>query len=85
METVINNPNTPPSDPERENGWVGSLLIGIVVIILALLFFVFALPALRGTDPGVQPNDDININVDLPDQQDVEILPPTGGDSPATQ
>lgn len=61
MTTVINNPG------DGDSSSAMGVIVGIiVVIILGALFFMYALPAIRG---GAAPQDDsgsLNINVDLP-------------------
>lgn len=61
MTTVINN----PGKGEGSDSSVG-LIIGLVILLAILgLFFVYALPAIRGV--GTQPqNGNVNINVKLP-------------------
>ena len=63
MATVINNPPTPASDAGSGMGFFVGLL---VVIILAVLFFVYALPAIRNSG-----SSDTNINV--PDRINVDV------------
>lgn len=61
MPTVINNPPTPASDTTTGMG----ALVGIVVIlIVAVLFFMYALPALRDDDKGTQINVPDRIQID---------------------
>jgi hypothetical protein len=69
MATIINNP--PPTSEERSNGT--GFLIGIVLLIVFLiLFFNYALPALRGAG---------STNVNVPEQVDVNVNAPAGGES----
>lgn len=58
MNTVINNPNS-----SGESSWVGMTIGIILAIILIVLFFVYALPALRNN---ADNDGGINLNVDLP-------------------
>lgn len=78
MATVINNPDTVHHTDrverhvvERSEGGGMGFLIGLLaIVILAVLFFVYALPALRntGTRGGTNINvpDRINIDVNRP-------------------
>lgn len=63
MATIVNNPNG-----SNEGGWAGSLLVGVVIVILAILFFVYALPALTGNNDGAQ-----DVNLDVPERVDVNL------------
>ncbi|MDO8594917.1 MAG: hypothetical protein Q7R93_05430 [bacterium] len=60
MTTVI---NTPPTQESSDSG-VGILLGVIVGLVLIALFFVYALPAIRGTE--AQKSDSIDVNIKLP-------------------
>jgi len=61
MATVINNPGD--SDGGSGAGLIVGILFGIIVI---ALFFLYALPAIRGADTAKQPNS-IDVNVKLPE------------------
>ncbi len=57
MTTVINNP--------REGDSSLGMIIGVIVgIILVLIFFVYGLPAMRGTKP--PENGSLDVKVQLP-------------------
>jgi hypothetical protein len=60
MTTVIKNNG---SDADSSGG-VGLILGVLLAIVLIVLFFVYALPALRA--PGPADNGGINVDVDLP-------------------
>jgi len=62
MATVVNNP-TPARDTDSGMGFFVGLL---VVIILAVLFFVYALPALRNSGSG-------GTNLNVPDRINVDV------------
>ncbi|MDQ5957975.1 MAG: hypothetical protein QG665_316 [Patescibacteria group bacterium] len=59
MTTII---NTPPTGDSADSGM--GLVLGIVLaLILVVLFFVHALPALRDNTPPKTDNIDINVQV----------------------
>jgi hypothetical protein len=58
MTTVINNPG------EGEASGVSWIIGVVVVIILGALFFMYAVPAMRGG--AADDNDSANINVEIP-------------------
>ncbi len=64
MPTVINNPG--PSNSSDGSGMGVGVIVGIIiaVLIVALLFFWYGLPMLRGAAP--QQPGGLNINVQLP-------------------
>ena len=67
MATVINNPSS------DTNGGGLSVILGIIVaVIIIALFFLYALPALRG----VGRSNGTNINV--PDKVDINVNKPAG-------
>lgn len=62
MTTVINN----PGNGESSDSGIG-IIIGVIILLLVVggLFFVYGLPAIRGS--GVAPqNGSIDVNVKLP-------------------
>jgi hypothetical protein len=59
MATVINNPG------ESESSGVGLIIGVIVAIILIALFFIYALPAMRGSNQA-PANPNIDLDVSLP-------------------
>ena len=65
MATTIINPAS-NSDPSGNNG-MGFIVGGVVLVVLAILFFVYALPYIRGLsgEGGVQVNlpNTIDVNV----------------------
>jgi len=65
MATVINNPDT--SGDSGGMGWVVGM---IIAILLAFVFFVYALPAIRNSGSGTNINvpDKIDVNVNQPAQ-----------------
>lgn len=69
MATTIVNPG---SNNNSDNNGMGFLVGGILLIVFAVLFFVYALPYIRGLSSngngGVQVNvpKDINVNVQQP-------------------
>ena len=62
MPTYVNNP--PPAPAPNDGSGTSALVTLLVVIILAIIFFVYALPALRGRDEGAQINIPDKIEVD---------------------
>ncbi len=70
MATVINNP---PSSVQNTDSSVGVIIGVIVLAILAIMFFVYGLPALRGAGSGQETNitvpDRINVDVQTPNAQ----------------
>lgn len=58
MTTVIKNGG------ESESSSVGMILGVLLAIVLVVLFFVYALPALRGGTAA--PGNNLDVNVDLP-------------------
>jgi hypothetical protein len=64
MSTIINN----PKGGENSDNLSGTIIGIIIVIVLAVLFFVYAVPAIRNSDDTQeQPkNDTLDINVKLP-------------------
>ncbi|HYC83016.1 MAG TPA: hypothetical protein VEB60_00500 [Candidatus Paceibacterota bacterium] len=71
MTTIIHNraSDAMAAREEREENWVGSLLVGIVLVILAILFFVYALPALQTPAPATN-------NSVVPSEIDLNIVNP---------
>lgn len=67
MATTIINPS-PNNESSKSNGI--AFLIGIVVLVLfAILFFVYGLPYLRGLSGGGR----INVNIPVPNKIDVKV------------
>ena len=60
MPTVINNPSTPST--ETGSGF-GAVVSVIVILIVAILFFMYALPNIRGRS-GTQINVPDKIQID---------------------
>ena len=68
MATTIINP-TPNTNPSGNNG-IGFLMGGIVLVILIVLFFVYALPYIRGfRGSGLQVNVPVPKNINIKVQQ----------------
>lgn len=63
MTTVINNPGN--GEKADSGAGVGVVLIVIVLIVVAGLFFIYALPAIRKGN-AVPQNSSIDVNVKLP-------------------
>ena len=61
MATIVNNP--PSAD--RSDSSMGFFIGTLVIIILGVLFFAYALPAIRGTNKGTNINVPDHINVDV--------------------
>ncbi|MDD5068601.1 MAG: hypothetical protein PHS53_04350 [Candidatus Pacebacteria bacterium] len=60
MSTIINTPGN-----SSEDSGLGIILGVLIAIIVIVLFFVYGLPALRGSQTA-QPSNGINVNVSLP-------------------
>jgi len=69
MATTIINP-VPSSDSSGNNG-MGYIVGGVVLVVLAILFFVYALPYIRGLsgNGGVQVNLPKTIDVNVQQTQ----------------
>jgi hypothetical protein len=65
MATTIINPS-PSSDSSGNNG-MGFIIGGVVLVVLAILFFVYALPLIRNVGGGE------GIQVNLPKTVDVTV------------
>jgi hypothetical protein len=65
MPTIINNPN----GGESSDSFVSTIVGIFILLVLIVLFFVYALPAIRNSNTTVeQPkNDSLDVNVNLPD------------------
>lgn len=64
MATIINNPDT----GSRDSGGGAGIIIGVVVaIIILFVFFVYALPAMRGS------KQDSGTTVNVPGKIDVNV------------
>lgn len=61
MATVINNPDS----GESTGGGVGLIVGAIILLAIVVLFFVYGLPALRGTDKGTTVNVPEQVQVDV--------------------
>jgi hypothetical protein len=59
MTTVINNPGN-----DSSGGGTGLIVGVIIAIVLIALFFMYGLPALRGSNN----NDGVDIKVELPNE-----------------
>jgi len=72
MTTIV---NTPPNSESSSSG--AGIVIGVIAsFVLVVLFFIFALPAIRANM--APKSDNININIELPVR---DITPPPVGDS----
>lgn len=71
MTTII---NTPGKGDGADSG-VGVMLVVIVLIVVAGLFFMYALPAIRANNTAPQ-NSSIDVNVKLP-ASDTTLPSPT--------
>lgn len=85
MATVVNNPGT------GDSGSGMGVMAVVVLVIVALLFFVYGLPALRtgggmpapnnnsgGTTNVNLPEDKPDAQINVPDQIDVNVQQPQG-------
>jgi hypothetical protein len=72
MATIINNPDSGTDRTVESGGGAGMLIGAIVLILVLIIFFVYGLPALRGSS-----NKGNTINV--PDKIDVDVNPSSGG------
>ena len=62
MATIINNPDSGGNDG---GGGMGMVIGIIVLVIVLIIFFVYGLPALRGSNSGT--------NVSVPDKIEVDV------------
>ncbi len=70
MTTII---NTPPSG-ESSNSGLGIVVGVLVIAVLAALFFIYILPKI-GTDNTAPEDNTINVNVELPTNEDASPSP----------
>ena len=68
MATTIINPATNTSPSESGNG-IGFLLGAIFLFVIIILFFVFALPFIRGFSGGAK----VQVNVPVPKNINVNV------------
>ena len=61
MATIINNPDSGGSN----GGGMGMVIGAIVLVIILILFFVYGLPAIRGSNKGT--------TVNVPDKVEVDV------------
>ena len=61
MATIINNPDSGTSGDS--SGGMGFLIGTIVLILVLILFFVYGLPAIRGTNSSTKK---VDVNVTTP-------------------
>lgn len=73
MTTIINTPGTGNSD--GSDSGVATVLIVIVLLVAAGLFFVYGLPAIRNAN-NAPKTDSINIDVKLPAGETSPATPP---------
>ncbi len=68
MATVINNPGHAERSDGAADSTMGILMGVIVLLVLATLFFVYALPAIRASNatPAAPQNSTIDVNVKTP-------------------
>lgn len=61
MTTVVNNPG-------NTDGTGAGLVVGVIlaIAVIALLFFVYGLPAIRGTEPATPAANTVDVNLKLP-------------------
>ena len=70
MATIINNPDSGSGN----GGGMGMIIGAIILVIVLIIFFVYGLPAIRGTN-----NKGTTVNV--PDKIDVNVSGGGGGGS----
>ncbi len=68
MATIINTPPAAPSD--GGSGAMGMIVGLVLVLVVGLLFFVYGLPAMRGTQ---NANNDNSPTINVPDKIQVEV------------
>lgn len=61
MATVINNPDS----GARSDGGMGTLFAVVMLLLAAIVFFIYGLPYIRGATVGPQINIPSNIDVNL--------------------
>lgn len=71
MNTIINNPG---NTGDGESTGVGLILGIILAIVIIALFFVYALPAIRGTS--TPQNGTVDVNIKLPPGDNTPPAPP---------
>ena len=69
MSTIVNNPGS----GNEESSSTG-ILVGIFIVVVIAIFFIYGLPAMRGNQRAPQ-NDSVNVNVKLPPAIDVIPTP----------
>ena len=75
MSTII---NTPSSAPSESNNLLGTLIGLVVLAILAVLFFLYGLPLLRGVPVTTNPQSDNStppntVNIQVPEKVDFNV------------
>ncbi|MDO8492812.1 MAG: hypothetical protein Q7S34_04180 [bacterium] len=61
MATIINN----PGNSERSDSTVSAMILAIAFLVAVVLFFIYALPAIRDSNSAPQ-NGKIDVNIKLP-------------------
>ena len=79
MTTVVNNPGTTDSG---SNSSVGIMVAVVFVIVLAFLFFIYGIPAMRSMNGGYAPQPQQQQpqgqapQINVPDKIDVNVTNP---------
>lgn len=79
MATIINNPPAQSPAPSDGGGSATGMIVGILlVIVVGFLFFMYGLPAMRGTanmpqDRDMKSDDMGSPTINVPDKIDVNI------------
>ncbi len=75
MTTITNN----PGDGESAGSSASIMIVGIVLLVLVALFFVYGLPAIRAGGATSPPSGTVDVNVKLP----TGVTPPAPAPTPA--
>ncbi len=65
MTTVINNPGGSNDGESASDIW-GAVVGILLIVVLAILFFIYGLPAIQNRADNTSNDRDINIDVTLP-------------------
>lgn len=74
MTTIINSPPTPaPVQSDGGSGLAGILIVVVIVAVIGFLFFVYGLPAMRGSQDTNTGGTSSGPTINVPDKVQVDI------------